>query len=188
MREDLVQTNGRVELEAALGRYLADALEELFRAYGAWSPERCDVPVPTRGTARAASIGFSAASASGTVTLTVEEDLLYASLSSIGGDDAPRMMLTDWAGELANQLLGRLKSKLLGHQLILEMSTPHGSVSPLPPQPLIVADAHAEVLFVACDGRQAQATMTMCFGPAFVWVDVIEASLGCVCEGEFTFF
>ena len=41
--------------------------------------------------------------------------------------DAPSTdLLVDWAGELANQLLGRIKNRLLHHRVELVMSTPVG--------------------------------------------------------------
>jgi hypothetical protein len=40
------------------------------------------------------------------------------------GVEATDAQIADWTGELSNQLLGRIKNKLLSHGAVLEMSTP----------------------------------------------------------------
>lgn len=45
-------------------------------------------------------------------------------LASMGQTDGSDLALRDWAGEVANQLLGRFKNKLLHYGVVLTMTTP----------------------------------------------------------------
>ena len=88
----------------------------------------------------AAFIGFSGDEMRGAITLDLPSALVAqvhpsASARALDKDD-----LCDWAGELANQLLGRLKNSLTCYSVLLQLSTPscvwgrmsHGTK--LPPQ------------------------------------------------------
>jgi hypothetical protein len=189
MREELPDRVPLADVEAALGRYLADALHELLLGYGvALADTVALAPRSDERPTRAASIAFSARAAQGTVTLTLGEELLYHSLRALVADDVRRVVLTDWAGELANQLLGRLKAKLVGHQVVLQISTPQASASPLPSLPLTLADTTGDVVFVAYDRPQVSATMTVCLAQDFAWVATEGPDPEAPGEGELTFF
>jgi CheY-specific phosphatase CheX len=50
--------------------------------------------------------------------------LLASTEASIAATCPPGGRLRDWVGELTNQLMGRLKSKLVARELAIELSTP----------------------------------------------------------------
>ena len=62
-------------------------------------------------------MGFVSERLLGSCLLAGSHDVLMATAPK---DARPR----DWVGELANQLVGRLKSKLLGHGVTITMNTP----------------------------------------------------------------
>ena len=68
-----------------------------------------------------AAIGFTSAHVRGVLAIAVDEQLASAMHPLTGSDSASS---TDWIGELANQLLGRLKNKLLAYGVELALSTP----------------------------------------------------------------
>jgi len=92
-----------------------EACTSLFQAYG--------VPletVPTVGTAApalSAVIGFSGPGIRGTCILAASESPIKMS-NPIGG--SPRV----WIAELSNQLVGRIKNKLLAHGAEVYVTTP----------------------------------------------------------------
>ena len=61
-------------------------------------------------------IGFAHSHIRGALAITSSQALLDQTAQGA----CPK----DWIGELANQLLGRLKNKLLGYDVVLQMSTP----------------------------------------------------------------
>jgi hypothetical protein len=73
----------------------------------------------------AASIGFASAEVRGALAFTTRRSLVAASwpeeLRARSPSDAE---VADWCGELSNQLLGRLKNRLLDYDLALEQGTP----------------------------------------------------------------
>ena len=64
------------------------------------------------------SIGFSSPTLNGSVLLAIPNVVLQQTLPT------PDSNLADWCGELANQLLGRLKNKLLNYDVIITMALP----------------------------------------------------------------
>jgi CheY-specific phosphatase CheX len=63
-------------------------------------------------------IGFSSHSLSGSLLMALPRDVVRRTLP------APDASLADWSGELANQLLGRLKNQLLKYQVVINLSLP----------------------------------------------------------------
>lgn len=61
-------------------------------------------------------IGFAHSNLRGALAITSSQALL--------DETAQGACPKDWIGELANQLLGRLKNKLLSYDVVLQMSTP----------------------------------------------------------------
>jgi CheY-specific phosphatase CheX len=57
----------------------------------------------------------------GSLVLSVPADLVRRSHPTQGTESAD---LADWLSELANLLLGRVKSRLLAHGVVIELSTP----------------------------------------------------------------
>ncbi len=73
----------------------------------------------------AACIGFTGAEIRGAISLTTRRDLIARTWpAELRGEEPSERQLGDWAGELVNQLLGRIKNALAAHQLPLEQSTP----------------------------------------------------------------
>jgi CheY-specific phosphatase CheX len=97
----------------------ADATSALFEAYGL-KMER-DGPLASRemlARPLVSVIGFSSELLSGSLVLALPLAVAQGTLP------VPEASLADWSGELANQLLGRLKSKLLQYQVSINMGLP----------------------------------------------------------------
>ncbi len=81
-----------------------------------------------------AIVGFGGRSMRGNLVVSANRALLDRSFPApnAGGASAPcrqeaarsTEQLQDWLGELANQLLGRLKSRLLAHGIAIQLGTP----------------------------------------------------------------
>ena len=69
-----------------------------------------------------AVIGYAGEQMRGSVLLSAPDPLLKTTHPS--GASATDDDLLDWAGELSNQLLGRIKNQLRGRGVIIQMSTP----------------------------------------------------------------
>jgi CheY-specific phosphatase CheX len=68
-----------------------------------------------------AVIGLGGAKLRGTLVVSMPASFLRRSHPAGGTEDAD---LADWLSEQANLLLGRIKARLLGHEVIVELSTP----------------------------------------------------------------
>jgi len=64
------------------------------------------------------TIGFSSPTLSGSLLLAMPNSVLQRTLTTSEAN------LADWSGELANQLLGRLKNQLLNYQVTINMALP----------------------------------------------------------------
>jgi hypothetical protein len=64
------------------------------------------------------SIGFSSPALSGSLLLAMPSSVLTRTLPT------PDANLADWSGELANQLLGRLKNQLLNYEVAINLALP----------------------------------------------------------------
>ena len=71
-----------------------------------------------------ASIGFTSPTLRGAVVLISTRKLVHRALPDEVREGATDEHIADWMGELANQLLGRIKNKLFPLGVALEMSTP----------------------------------------------------------------
>lgn len=103
-----------VRLNEMVGRLGAEAMLDLFEAYSLTAeaaPVAVSAEDPTVGV-----IGFTASKLRGNLALLIPSDVIRATQS--GSDPM------DWAGELTNQYLGRLKNKLISYGVALEISTP----------------------------------------------------------------
>ena len=105
------------------------SIEELFAAYQVQLVPATDV-TGTEEVAFAGIIGFTGRSIRGTLVLAPTRSLLESSHHASPG------ALRDWAGELANQLIGRIKNRLRGYGLEIHVTTPvilkGMSLAPLP--------------------------------------------------------
>jgi chemotaxis phosphatase CheX-like protein len=107
----------------------ATACIELLQAYGVEAGAAPDGWSASNEFMLAGVMGFVSERLVGSCLLAGARDVLMATAPA---DARPR----DWVGELANQLVGRLKSKLMGLGVTITMNTPvvlSGiSLSPLP--------------------------------------------------------
>ena len=69
----------------------------------------------------AAAIGFTGRQARGSLALTLPKAL---ALETAPLEALEELVLSDWVGEMANQLLGRLKNRLIPHGVDIRLSTP----------------------------------------------------------------
>lgn len=103
---------------------LKAAAEDLFDTYGCPLKVVADLPEErtTLNLALGAAIGFTSTHVRGVLAIAVDEQLAR-NMNPVAqaGDDGSHQ---DWIGELSNQLLGRLKNKLLSRGVELALSTP----------------------------------------------------------------
>lgn len=102
------------KLNDLIGKFGLEAMVDLFSAYsvGAALVEKvtpADDPI-------VGVIGFTASKLRGNLALLLPSEVVKVTQS--GSDPM------DWAGELTNQYLGRLKNKLIAYGPALEISTP----------------------------------------------------------------
>ena len=90
---------------------------ELFQAYDIDVSAAPHYQLPENESVLSGIIGFSGDSLQGTLVLCASQTLLES--SAFGNTSAE-----DWIGELANQLLGRIKNQLLGFGITIYLSTP----------------------------------------------------------------
>lgn len=104
-----------------LAELLETSLRELLEAYGVPSRQAPQGEPSSDGPlALAGVIGFTAAQLRGSLVVSASTE----DLASMGPSVEDDLALRDWAGELANQLLGRLKNKLLAFGVVLSITPP----------------------------------------------------------------
>ena len=124
--EDNASSNAKTSTPARTEDIVVAAALELFQSYGLSLVEReyapTDVP---KDHDIAATIGFTSPQMQGAMLLTSEKAILARTRPRELGDREPtEREVCDWAGELVNQLLGRVKNRLATYGLRLEQSTP----------------------------------------------------------------
>ncbi len=121
------------ELAAKVGDLAAQSCEELFAAYGVQLTPGATSGTDSEERLFCGVVGFVGSEVRGTCLLLGNEQPLRDSQPAQGS-------LQDWVGELANQLVGRLKGKLLTRGLEIALTTPivisGVRVQPLPKSPL----------------------------------------------------
>ena len=104
---------------AQLHDMVGDACLSLFRSYG--SALRLIAPLHMPSLEIIAVVGFTSHQIRGALGLATT----LATLQGIAEQPDPTdSELDDWLGELSNQLLGRLKNRLVSYQIDLHMATP----------------------------------------------------------------
>ncbi len=98
-----------------LAGVVAQCVEKVFEAYET-ELTRADVSDP--GHEVVAVIGYAADQVRGGLALGITKDLAQKTMPT------PDTPLYDWAGELANQILGRVRNKMLSYKLDIQISTP----------------------------------------------------------------
>jgi hypothetical protein len=107
------------EAVTLVGGLLQDAVRALFGTYGVKVDLDGSLVNRTLESVELVSIiGFSSDLISGSLLLALPNAVVSHTLP------APDASLADWSGELANQLLGRLKNQLLDYQVAINMSLP----------------------------------------------------------------
>lgn len=116
----------RAQSFAEIQQYLVQAASDLFGGYGVPVEHTFGGAADVKGPAIMAVIGYAATTARGA--------LLILTSRSIVSDLAPEEMkaanlpqevaLRDVLGEFANMLLGRVKNKLLAHDMVPLLTTP----------------------------------------------------------------
>ena len=127
---------------------------DLFAGYGVdlleWSaPKAPDIPLLYCGV-----VGFCGRGVRGSLAVAGSRATLCAS------NPSPSSSVRDWAGELANQLIGQVKSYLLAYGVEIDFSTP-----------VVLSGAH---LAVRAQPSQAPCLFTCAGGSELVgvWIDV----------------
>jgi CheY-specific phosphatase CheX len=98
-----------------LAPLLSQAVQGVFDAYGAPSAESDG---DFSGHDIVAVVGFSDDRVRGGLALGLSREFARSISPAVGGSDE------DWVGELANQVLGRLRNQLLRYDLDIGMGTP----------------------------------------------------------------
>ena len=143
------------EVAAQITDLLAASCIELFDAYGVKLTADGSPWATHEGTLLSGVIGFVGSRVRGTCLLASTELPIEASCP-------PGGRARDWVGELTNQLMGRLKSKLVARGLGVELSTPI-VLSGVRIQPLPKAKLEPTVL---SSDR----------GPVLVWLEIETAA------------
>ncbi|MBN1520132.1 MAG: chemotaxis protein CheX [Spirochaetales bacterium] len=109
---------------ARLDAVVRGASKDLFGAYGVVLEDVIDER-DLQDTIFVATIGYTHARLHGALIIALDPALARASLpSQIAAGEPSVERLADWSGELANQLLGRIKKKLAGSGLDINLGTP----------------------------------------------------------------
>jgi hypothetical protein len=117
--------NHRSEFYVLTRDALRHAALELLRCYGGTDAIEID-PAGETGPDElvlAAAVGFAGPSLNGTLAVAVPRRLLDA-LYPLHNDKGVPVAHGDWIGELGNQLLGRVKNKLVVYGVDMRLGTP----------------------------------------------------------------
>ena len=108
-----------MEAVSLIDGLVQDSTRSLFTDYGlAMNLDGSPVAKTLPSVQLIAMIGFSSDALSGSLLIALPNEILQRTLP------APDSNLADWGGELANQLLGRLKNQLLHYQVAINLSLP----------------------------------------------------------------
>jgi hypothetical protein len=112
------QRGGSMNVIAHVDRLIQQATLVVFESYGVTlQPDTTPFAATLRRIQLLSMIGFSSPLLSGSLLLALPHSLVEQALP------APGASLADWSGELANQVLGRLKNRLL-NQVVIHVSLP----------------------------------------------------------------
>jgi chemotaxis phosphatase CheX-like protein len=112
------QAGESIDLIAHVDGLIQDATLAVFQIYGVTlHPDTTPFETTLRRIQLLSMIGFSSPSLSGSLLLALPFSVVEHALP------APNASLADWSGELANQVLGRLKNRLL-NRVVIHVSLP----------------------------------------------------------------
>jgi len=107
---------------AVVDATVEDCARELFETYGL-DVGRVDGPMgPLQGEGYLAVLGFSGDEFRGTLAISAAFETIRS--TNIISASPTESMDRDWIGELSNQMLGRIKNKLLKFGATIQLSTP----------------------------------------------------------------
>lgn len=98
-----------------LSEIVCEAVTKVFEAYGT---ELLAAKTGDPGHEVVAVIGYAADEVRGGLALGISKKLAERTMPT------PDTPLYDWAGELANQILGRVRNKMLAYEVDIQISTP----------------------------------------------------------------
>jgi CheY-specific phosphatase CheX len=104
-----------------LNQIIANVLQDASLANFSELAEIVDDACPAVDADYVATIGFAGPQIRGVLAWECTREVAVA-LCGMG--DIPDDVIRDWVGEMANQLLGRVKNKLLAHEVEFSLSTP----------------------------------------------------------------
>jgi Chemotaxis phosphatase CheX len=114
---ELVEASG--EAMSLVDGLVQDATRALFETYGLkLNLDGSPVAKTLQAVQSIASIGFSSPVLSGSLLMALPNSLVERTLPTPDAD------IADWSGELANQLLGRLKNQLLHYEVVINLALP----------------------------------------------------------------
>jgi hypothetical protein len=140
------------DIEVTIGELGMRACVELFQAYGVELAPGAGGWGANDERLLSGSVGFVGRSLRGTCLLAAPEPPLAASCPEQGG------ALRDWVGELTNQFVGRLKTKLLSRGVEVFVTTP-----------IVLSGVRIEPL---PRSRAEPMIFTSSAGPVLAWVEV----------------
>jgi len=105
------------QVKQLLHDIIEDCATSLFSGYGL--EVQAEAAAEPTGMGMAGIIGFTHAKIRGTLIIAAPEEVLSSTRGA--GEEARGR---DWVAELANQLLGRIKNKLVARGVELDMTTP----------------------------------------------------------------
>jgi len=152
---------------------VAEACIELFSAYGHDLAPATDVLEFQDDLVLSAVIGFSGGGLRGTCLVATNQGLLRSSCPVF-------CRARDWVGEIANQLIGRMKNKLRVYDVSLSLNVPR-----------LIAGTNLEELDkgiryrFSCDYGAIAATLDVLIAPGFV-LKQRDAEEALIQEGDFT--
>ncbi len=169
------------EAVSVIDGLVQDVTRALFESYGV-KLELDGSPVAKilESVQMISTIGFSSATLSGSLLLAIPQSVLERTVPT------PDANLADWSGELANQLLGRLKNQLLNYQVAINLALPvvvSGGEFHLPTRNRRLTRHFS---FVSASGRMFIRT-EMELAPSIELVRQTGTTVG-VDEGELLFF
>lgn len=112
------------ETKNRLRESLSDTVTEFFRDYGVECATASEPPPSIHAPEMGSMVGFRGEQMRGGLALVAPVDLVAATLPVKIDSTRFERQLRDWSGEMANQLVGRLKNKLSTQQLDFEVGMP----------------------------------------------------------------
>ena len=105
--------------ESVISELLSQCLVDLLADYGV---EAAPIDLSNPATEMVSVVGFTSDEMRG--NLAVAASYEFFAVTNIIAASPTEEQVRDWAGELSNQLLGRIKNRLLAYDLVLSMGTP----------------------------------------------------------------